>query len=735
MISHNTNAQDVIVSFGSISKYGDNFQTPSTQGALVWSDSNYNDSGWSSGPAQLGYGDGDESTTISSVRTAYFRNTFSLPNLCNYSNVKISVKLDDGVIVYVNGTEVDRYRMPSGGVSYNTFASTTSSDNELRTVTVNTNLFNNGQNVVAVEIHQRSSTSSDLSYDLKVEGLLSAAPCTCVNGMILDVDNDGICDDFDSCIGSACELDLGEFSLCSRINIDQIVNDLSGIAYNNDQNRFIVVENGTPQAMELDLSGNYIRTISLNGFVDTEGITYAGNNQYFILEERKRDIVLITIPPGSNNITINHPGSNSRIDLGITGGNDGLEGITYDRVNDVIYTVKEKTTMKVYKVTNPMSRLGTTYNAPEAFNVVNTAPSYPGSITDLAGTGITTFGTLLILSDEGSRIIEVDPSNGNYISDLNLALSGTPQPEGLTVLSDSEIVVVGETNEFLIYKRVGGTCTDGNPCTINDTIDNNCNCVGVNQDSDNDGICDGQDSCPNLNNSIIGSSCSDGNVCTINDTWRSNCLCEGVLSDTDNDGICDGQDTCPNLNNNSIGSSCNDGDPCTTNDVWLSNCSCQGSNLPDSDNDGICDAQDSCPNLNNNNIGSTCNDGNPCTTNDVWLSNCSCQGSNLPDSDNDGVCDSLDNCPSITNSNQLDSNNNGIGNVCEANSNCQNIISENDNFVMSHGNTEAIQLIKTNRVGLSPRVSNYSAGICVEMTAGFEVRLGATFTARIQACQ
>lgn len=42
---------------------------------------------------------------------------------------------------------------------------------------------------------------------------------------------------------------------------------------------------------------------------------------------------------------------------------------------------------------------------------------------------------------------------------------------------------------------LSGSCNDGDDCTINDTYDANCNCVGTFQDSDNDGICDADDDC------------------------------------------------------------------------------------------------------------------------------------------------------------------------------------------------------------------------------------------------
>jgi hypothetical protein len=87
-------------------------------------------------------------------------------------------------------------------------------------------------------------------------------------------------------------------------------------------------------------------------------------------------------------------------------------------------------------------------------------------------------------------------------------------------------------------------------------------------------------------------SCNDGNPCTINDTYDADCNCSGFLQDSDGDGICDAEDFCPNFNNNLIGTVCNDGDPCTSGETWDDNCGCTGGTVTDNDNDGICAAQD-----------------------------------------------------------------------------------------------------------------------------------------------
>ena len=97
----------------------------------------------------------------------------------------------------------------------------------------------------------------------------------------------------------------------------------------------------------------------------------------------------------------------------------------------------------------------------------------------------------------------------------------------------------------------GATCDDGDACTINDTLDADCNCAGTFTDADNDGVCDADDICEGVDDSLIGTACDDGDACTSGETYDVNCGCSGGLFlDNDGDGICDTLDVCPNDPNN-----------------------------------------------------------------------------------------------------------------------------------------------------------------------------------------
>ena len=100
-----------LVPTGSKWRYWDMGQYPGDN----WRDFNYDDSNWSSGQAELGFGDGDETTlTDSGPITTWFRYTFGVEDPSLYRSLWLRLKADDGAVVYLNGVEVHRYNMPTG---------------------------------------------------------------------------------------------------------------------------------------------------------------------------------------------------------------------------------------------------------------------------------------------------------------------------------------------------------------------------------------------------------------------------------------------------------------------------------------------------------------------------------------------------------------------------------------------------------------------------------------------
>jgi hypothetical protein len=143
----------------------------------AWRGTGFSDATWAPGNAQLGYGDGDETTIVSygpdannKYITTYFRKTVSITNPSAFTSILGNVKRDDGIAIYVNGTEVYRNNL-AAGAAYNTLGTLASDDGAtVQAFSFSPSAFVNGNNVIAVEIHQNSVTSTDISFDLQLIG-------------------------------------------------------------------------------------------------------------------------------------------------------------------------------------------------------------------------------------------------------------------------------------------------------------------------------------------------------------------------------------------------------------------------------------------------------------------------------------------------------------------------------------------------------------------------------------
>ncbi|HEY0552543.1 MAG TPA: metallophosphoesterase family protein [Verrucomicrobiae bacterium] len=168
-------AATTLLSYNSLWRYFEGGYEPSP----FWAQRDFDEAEWYFGFGQFGYGDGDESTAVyygvddeHKYITTYFRAHVFLDEPSSFSSMTLNLIRDDGAVVYVNGTEVLRDNMPED-VSYFTYALTGlvfPDENSPISVTVNSSLFVEGDNVIAVEIHQFEPASPDLSFDMEIVG-------------------------------------------------------------------------------------------------------------------------------------------------------------------------------------------------------------------------------------------------------------------------------------------------------------------------------------------------------------------------------------------------------------------------------------------------------------------------------------------------------------------------------------------------------------------------------------
>ncbi|MBN2215473.1 MAG: CotH kinase family protein [Bacteroidales bacterium] len=164
-----------IIAQNSIWRYSDKGLDQGT----AWRELTFDDASWSEGQAELGYGDGDENTVLEYGKnitnkhiTTYFRKAFNLADsdLIGKS-CQVNLLCDDGAVVYINGQEALRTNMGCVAVNYSTLASIDLSsplESQFILYPVDASLLQEGNNMIAVEVHQVAPASSDISFDLEL---------------------------------------------------------------------------------------------------------------------------------------------------------------------------------------------------------------------------------------------------------------------------------------------------------------------------------------------------------------------------------------------------------------------------------------------------------------------------------------------------------------------------------------------------------------------------------------
>ena len=151
---------------GSSWRYWDSGTNPGAS----WNTQAFDASAWSVGTGHFGFGEGDEQTTLNSGLLSYYliKKVFVL-DTSQLGVIYFHVVHDDGAVIYINGQEAIRTEMmPIGTINHSTAArqsSNSSNENNFYTYKVSASYLVNGVNTIAISMHNRSNTNSDLSFD------------------------------------------------------------------------------------------------------------------------------------------------------------------------------------------------------------------------------------------------------------------------------------------------------------------------------------------------------------------------------------------------------------------------------------------------------------------------------------------------------------------------------------------------------------------------------------------
>lgn len=157
-----------------IFREGDNckYLVPQSNPSSNWNSLSYNDATWTTGQTGIGNGDNDDNTIIPQTVSAFIRCKFTIDDINQISSLFLHMDFDDGFVAYLNGQEIARENLGLIGskVYYNTLAT---AEHEAQLYTGNPinsyplndklDLLQNGENVLAIEVHNVSTSSSDLT--------------------------------------------------------------------------------------------------------------------------------------------------------------------------------------------------------------------------------------------------------------------------------------------------------------------------------------------------------------------------------------------------------------------------------------------------------------------------------------------------------------------------------------------------------------------------------------------
>lgn len=137
----------------------------------AWRTLAFNADAWEQGPGGFGYSDNDDNTIIPQCTSVFIRIIFNVPDTASVSKALLSMDYDDAFVAYLNDVEIGRAGISGTHPAYDQLGA----DHEAKMYAggqpesfyVDKNLLKTclhpGDNVLAIQVHNASLTSSDLS--------------------------------------------------------------------------------------------------------------------------------------------------------------------------------------------------------------------------------------------------------------------------------------------------------------------------------------------------------------------------------------------------------------------------------------------------------------------------------------------------------------------------------------------------------------------------------------------
>jgi len=275
--------------------------------------------------------------------------------------------------------------------------------------------------------------------------------------------------------GTHINIDLSTYVRVGRYNLPEptrtiapanslLAQEVSAVTYNWDTNTLFVVGDGSTSIVQVSKTGEYIDSMTLalgsspqgTEFYDTEGLTYIGNGQFVMSEERDRQVVKFTYAAGT---TLTRS-TTQTVKLGTSIGNTGTEGLSFDPLTNGFVVLKEINPIGIFETSIDFTAGTATNGSATTVNSINLFDPALLNVSDVADVfalsnipslnGKSLYNNLLVLSQESAKVINID-RNGIVANTLTIVSdAGNPldianqQHEGLTMDRDGTLYIVSE---------------------------------------------------------------------------------------------------------------------------------------------------------------------------------------------------------------------------------------------------------------------------------------------------
>ncbi|MBC8057939.1 MAG: SdiA-regulated domain-containing protein [Rhizobiales bacterium] len=252
-------------------------------------------------------------------------------------------------------------------------------------------------------------------------------------------------------------INLGNYELSGNYTLATLGGlglEASAVTYARDRGTLFFVGDEGPGVVEISLTGQALGSMAFNwagtgsSNNDAEGLTYLGNGQLVVVDERPQIAYQFAYTAGGTVTLANQP----RASVGSTAGNVGnvgTEGISFDARDGSFFSVKQDNPLELrgggltFSTSGGTSSMTTLFSGAQSLFGVNSFSDIQTLSPVDALVGTAAADNLLILSLDSRRLIEVTRS-GQVLSSFDLSGVTTQAIEGVTIDEKGTIYLVAE---------------------------------------------------------------------------------------------------------------------------------------------------------------------------------------------------------------------------------------------------------------------------------------------------